>query len=244
MIKKFYRSYVYWKKEVLSALLNFRCLGLLGMIKCRKRYARFVNYIEGKNVAIVGPANTAQQHPDQLEFDVVIRLNNAIYSDSNKTIGDGRTEVLFHSFDSDRVYGSKIEDRVIEKNKIRYVVFSHTDLIKIKYVSKTPIPLVILKRKYFTKLKECLNGKYPTTGAVAIDAISNLSPKLLYLTGFSFYQTEYSGDYREINDWKEYRKNLEQLDNHNFRLEKEYLLSLIKKKSSLIVVDDYIKGLL
>lgn len=188
------------------------------------------NWLEGRSVAVVGPADSVFDNElgDFIDsFDDVVRINQAIEtrsSDNRRFLGD-RTTILFHTLDEDSTVGCKPIDRTRwVKAGVKQVVIPSCD----KRLAKKAIavsnrdvggpPFYRPRLQGDRSLRNDLGPscRWPTTGMSAIYHVLTARCRSVYITGFTFYRSRYMGGYRDAFVEPEVsRRWIKQCGNHD-----------------------------
>jgi hypothetical protein len=189
------------------------------------------------------------------DFDLVIRINKCpllvANTDFQKDIGS-RTDVLFHCLNQEQ--SGKLDFEIYDKQQLKYIVsFTRRGeasslnrwimrFLKEQRNSLKNKLLLLPQADYDNMLKLYSSDvKRPTTGFIAIYAALQADFKELYITGMTFFQTNYISNYRDhIKTPELARKKFEKEKGHDpdeeFRLFKE----IIKPKRDKIVLDAFL----
>ena len=212
----------------------------------------FREYIRGKSVVIVGPANSiiGTGKGDLIDkFDIVIRLNKALPVPQNlkKDIGS-RTDIVYNALNTTDFPGqNNLDTNFYKRNGVKFVVspyplsgIFYNDIIN--YISKYQFDIpfrTVIPSKFFG-FKNQLQTR-PYTGTCAIMDILQFEAKALYITGIDFYNTPYYSQYRRIKKTK--LNNLRENSIHSAFPQMEYLLykSLMDKR---VILDKTLEKLL
>jgi hypothetical protein len=219
-----------------------------------KEYEKlFLEYIHGKCIALVGPAqsilNTQKGHIID-KFDLVVRLNKSIPLPSSlKADIGGKTDILYNSLNTSDFPGeNNLNPKLYKKYGIKFVCSSypfnhnifHDDISNYVYKYKFELPLKVMNDLKFRNFEKML-GTRPYTGTCAIMDLLSYPIKFLYITGLDFYQTKYYSEYRHIS--KEGLKYSKNNIIHQAKPQMDYLknISLLDNR---IILDDFLDKLL
>ena len=224
---------------------------------------KYQNYLNGKKVALVGPAeyltklNTGKYIDS---FDVVVRINRGTevidkYFDS---IGS-RTDILYNCLIKSPDNGGDIKVKEYKKNKIKWIATTPSP-----YVNKDSKPNELHKMvSWFTvfKLKwnfnfhimdqkkySLINKKIESranTGFASIFDLLNHDVSKLYITGFSFYLDNFMSGYKSgcERDEEEFAKQWFVSKRHKQEPQWRYLKEIFQKDKR-IEVDKILKKIL
>lgn len=226
----------------MNRVLNYlRGLGLLAL-----NFRDFdFSLLEGKRVAIVGPADSAYstglgKYIDG--FDFVVRVNRAPYivasGKSKEDIGT-RTDILFHSFhENDESGGGILDFEMYKKQSLKYLLNPRNNSAGIKmtlnFYKKYPVSQKVftLPKKLHQLVCEPLDEFRPTIGYLALMSLLHSPFSELYITGFTFYKTDFGAGYRDHIKTKEAAKDfIKKVGVHD--IDSEFLIfkNLFKKLS-------------
>lgn len=236
------------KVPIIKGLKSFaaRALALL----LGKNFYTNYDLMAGKDIVIVGPADTATKYYSGEEidtFDVVVRVNSSLDLVENLEGSIGRrTDILYHNLKEtgERSTG-EIRLPALVGQKTRMIICpTPTDeklagilkkQLKLKRAIKDFPELKFLQvratsRFEFVDLCERLGGFWPTTGLACIYSVLQSQASSVTITGFTFYTSGYSGGYKqsfttmsEIKDWTD--QNVV----HRTDLEKDVFCEIILK---------------
>ena len=166
----------------------------------------FKEYIEGKNISLVGPAKymMGKNYGSKIDSsDIVVRINRGIESIEKFPNDLGkRTDILYSCLIERAQQAGKLDvNELKNKYKINYIVAppesdfngisSHTSfhsLVNINTVNKIKklIPIRIISNNFHTDLARKIACK-PNTGFLSIFDLLSFNIKSLSIYGFSFY---------------------------------------------------------
>lgn len=172
----------------------------------KKEKTSLAKLIQGKKVALVGPAGymVDSNYGDEIDsHDVVVRINRGIESIEKYSVDIGNRTDVYYSCLIERAQqtGNLDANELKNKYKVKHIVappdsnmkgfsfktqlHSLVDKEKIKQISKT-IPLTIVNHNFHTELAKKVDCK-PNTGFLAIYDLLRMNPEKLSIYGFSFY---------------------------------------------------------
>ena len=216
----------------------------------------FYDYVNGKTVALVGPAESilGTKRGEIIDrFDLVVRLNKSIPlpKDLSKDIGT-RTDILYNSLNiSDFPGENKLSPTLHKKYGIKFVCSSYPfqgvfkeDVMRYVRKYRFELPFKVMDDDKFRKFEMSL-GTRPYTGTCAIMDLLSYPIKYLYVTGLDFYYSKYYSQYREIS--KGQLKHTRNSTIHNAKPQLNYLrhIALLDERVILdpfltkIVFEDY-----
>lgn len=217
---------------------------------------KFEEFIKNKKVLIVGPASYLKKNPiiDIIDtFDTVIRVNSSI--DLTSKIPDivgVKTDVVFTTADIDistNTNHRKI-DLWIEK-KVKHVricppaikQYYSQNINSFKRENNKQIQFSITdSENYLEFMKKCENT-IPNTGFAAILDCLKYSPKLIHVSGITFFKGGYMKEYDiTTKTEKEVRKLFEKHRNHDIDKQVEYFKKIYKQNN--LQCDEFIKEVL
>lgn len=173
----------------------------------------YQSFLEGKSVAIVGPASSVmfEENGDFIDsHDVVIRINKGVEltrkQDKLTFIGE-KTDVLYNSLDFDPLSGGDLDNLNLEGVKYiccPYAIKERTFKDKIfynddeSYFEKYNIRFINDDTYYFSI--ERTNSRL-NSGFGAILDILDMPIKNIYVTGVDFYRSVYQDGYNIQRNW-------------------------------------------
>ena len=180
----------------------------------------FYKYVEGKTIALVGPAQSiiGTGKGDIIDkFDLVVRLNKSIPLPSNiKNDIGSKSDIIYNSLNTSDFPGeNNLNPKFYKKYGVKFVCTSypfnhnifHDDILNYVYKYKFELPLKVMNDLKFKNFEKSL-GTRPYTGTCAIMDLLSYPIKYLYITGLDFYQTKYYSEYRRISKGTlKYNKN-------------------------------------
>ena len=179
--------------------------------KILKKYTDlFAHYVNGKTVAIVGPANSVVgTNRGSLidKFDIIIRLNKALPIPKKLMCDIGsRTDIIYNALNTTDFPGQNILDtNFYKKNGVKFVVSPYPlvnvffdDIMNYIQRYQFDIPFRTVDTGKYNKFTQQIKTR-PYTGTSAIMDILNFNIKALYITGIDFYNTPYYSQYRRVN---------------------------------------------
>lgn len=190
-------------KKIYMAFMGF-CLML-----CKLRIFK-PKYLDGKRVAVIGPADSAigtgnGKHID--DFDIVIRINKAPRLIESKIYEDDighKTDILFHTFfENDLTGGGELNFDLYKKMGIKYVINPKSAAKGLRTILNfykkylTYQTVYILPFGFYRGMKKLFGQRNPTTGFSALYTALSSEFKELYITGFTFFKTPTAKGYRD-----------------------------------------------
>jgi GR25 family glycosyltransferase involved in LPS biosynthesis len=174
----------------------------------------FKEYIKNKNVIIVGPADHVDNGDFIDNFDIVVRINFGDKLTKHNDKYGTRTDIVYHCTNMNDAHGGKMDDYI---NKIKYLVFAvpllssneslsfnfgtYSNYRNISIDDAHINKIIIIDKEEYIRFEEQLMCR-PNTGTTAIWDILKYKPKLLYVTGFTLFQTKFDKNYRKIDNNK------------------------------------------
>ena len=219
-----------------------------------REYERlFIEYISGKCIAIVGPAQsiigTGKGHVID-QFDLVVRLNKSIPLPDNISEDIGtKTDIIYNSLNTSDYPGqNNLNTKVYQKYGVKFVASSypfnnavfHDDILNYIKKYKFELPLKVMNDKKYNNFEHFL-GTRPYTGTCAIMDLLSYPIKYLYITGLDFYQTKYYSSYRKIG--KDKLKNIKNNIIHKAGPQIEYLRN-VSLTDNRVVLDKFLDTML
>lgn len=213
---------------------------------------------QGKRIAIVGPADSAfgtQKGKFIDDFDWVVRVNRSPYLvDSGlhrEDIGT-RTDVLFHSFyENDESGGGVLDLKMYSKQGLKYLInprnnrlgFNNTLVFYRKYLKNFPV--FTLPKDLHKQIIGGFEVSRPTIGYMALMTLLYTDFQELYITGFTFYRTDFGPGYRDhIRGKEEAKKFIQKMGIHEIELEYKTIAEEIAKSTKKIHLDPVLQRIL
>jgi hypothetical protein len=223
-----------------------KCLKFMGGLFLLLSYYRRLNFnklVKGKRVAIVGAANSAYQtNKGEFidSFDYVIRINKAPFvlanGKSKVDIGQ-KADLLFHSFfENEQFGGGPLNFGLYDQLGVQYVInpiptfFGSRNTLNFykKYLVRRNV--YTLSRKQYKSIVEGIQNYRPTIGLCALVAALESDFSELYITGFTFFKTNYAHGYRDsLEEVKQVRSTMNEMKIHNPDLEFNLFTKLLQK---------------
>lgn len=160
-----------------------------------------------KNIIIIGPAQSSLSYlsPDEIDnFDYIVRVNKShLNLEANSAFIGSRTDILFHCFHQDPIYGGgEINLVKLSQQQNKYLVYPYytpkADTNFYRYALKNPHKtLHKLPKHYYQNLASSTNNFIPTTGLQALNYFIAQNFSELHITGFTFFRTAYVQGYRD-----------------------------------------------
>ena len=219
-----------------------------------KKYdALFTQYVSGKYIALVGPAQSIidTNKGDVIDkFDIIVRLNKSLPLPAGlkKDIGS-RTDIVYNSLNTTDFPGeNNLNPRLYKKHGVSFMCssypFNHQifkqDILNYVYKYKFEIPLKVMEDSKFKNFENALRTR-PFTGTCAIMDLLSYPIKFLYITGLDFYQTKYYSEYRHIS--KERLKSTRNGTIHQSKPQLDYLKN-VSLFDDRIILDAHLDKLL
>lgn len=214
----------------------------------------FQEIFKGKRVVVIGAADSAlSKELGQFidGFDIVIRINKALitYNEKNEKFLGKKTDILIHNFHEnfDDGGGGPLDWKVFDSFGLKHLVQAKSDISgkrnvfnyfkKYRYVSR--VVFMIPKKTYYNARK-MFGDFYPTRGFLGIYLALCSEAKEVYLTGFTFFKTDYADGYRDnIKSVSETLKHIDRQGLHDSELEFQNFLKILKiSKASNIFLDN------
>lgn len=199
-----------------------------------------LSVLKNKRIAIVGPADSAYNTGlgDYIDsFDFVVRVNRSPHLVNTglhaKDIGT-KTDLLFHSFfENDESGGGVLDLKMYNKQGLKFLInprnsllgYQNTLVFYRKYLKS--ISVYTLSKSLHRQITEAFGEARPTIGFMALITLLNADFSELYITGFTFYRTDFGPGYRDhIKNKEDAKIFIKNMGIHE--IEKEY--SVFKKK--------------
>ena len=219
----------------------------------RKYDSLFAEYVSGKCVALIGPAesilNTNKGSVID-KFDIIVRLNKSIPLPVGLEHDIGsRTDVVYNSLNTSDYPGeNKFGTKLYKKHGIKFVSSSYpfnNAIFKqdiLNYIRKYnfEIPFKTFDDNKFKSLEKYI-GTRPYTGTCAIFDLLSYPIKYLYISGLDFYHSKYYKEYREMTKGQQKYSRDSQI--HQAKPQLNYLKN-ISLFDNRIILDSFLDTLL
>ncbi len=212
----------------------------------------FHRFVAGKSVAVVGPATTivGSKQRDKIEsHDIVIRMNKAMPVPQSLEEDTGtRCDVFYHCMSERPEEGGKIDEAMLEGAGVKWFcsTYPEMDIFAKDFVSfrkkhsGMKIPFHSLGKNLFVWMRDTMKTR-PNTGMCIIADLLHSGVASIYVTGFTFFKTQYVKSYRNISS-QLMEINANQVT-HRQPPQIEWFISMVGK-SGVIELDDYLKNML
>lgn len=184
-------------------------------------FRNYYEYLDNKKIALIGPSPSIRktQNGDYIDknYDIIVKINNAIFSDLDSYYIGKRIDVLYTLSVAQDLNQIKIDDKYecfaeyfferINNLKIKYIVFSldlhhkvHDNWLSLNILRFSEIynvkniPILFLKDSIIV---EHLNNakRIPSAGFGAILNLTQYGLKELFMKGFTFFKDGHSNSY-------------------------------------------------
>ena len=224
---------------------------------------KYQNYLSGKRVALVGPAEyltklSTGKYIDS--FDVVVRVNRGteIIDKYFNSIGR-RTDILYNCLIKTPDNGGDLSVKKYKKNKIKWIstipASDVNGISKSNKLHKMVSWFTVLKLKWNFNFHIMNYKKYSlvnekvesraNTGFASIFDLLNHDVSKLYITGFSFYLDNFMSGYKDgcERESEEFAKQCFISKRHKQEPQWRYLKETLQKNER-VEVDDILKKIL
>lgn len=214
--------------------------------------------LRDKRVAVLGAANTLfdDKNGEWIEnFDIIIRVNRSPYSwkpEHFEFVGK-RIDYLFHSFfENENSGGGKFNGELYSEFGIQKIINPNNNAMGCKthlnfYKRHCEgIDTFLLDADISDKISSRFHSKIPTVGFYALASSLIAETKELYISGFSFFQTEYADNYRnELKNMDLNKRHIQEQNLHDPEMELEIFKIFLKDSPShSILLDPFLTKLL
>jgi hypothetical protein len=211
----------------------------------------FAKFIAGKSVAVVGPATTVigTSQRDKIDsYDLVVRMNKALpipeplWNDTGR-----RCDIFYHCMSELANEGGKIDKKVYSESGVKWFcspypnmeIFAKDFVSFQKNHSDIGIPFHAIDKDVFVKMRETM-GTRPNTGMCIIADLMQSGASKIYVTGFSFFKTQYVKSYRNISD-QQIEINANRVSHRQPPQEKWFFETV--DRSGIIELDEYLAAM-
>lgn len=220
-----------------------------------------LNHIfDGKRVALVGPADSSMSEKRGSEidqYDLIVRLNKGyqlIEDPENRDFIGSRTDVLFARLDERDCLDPETFDRkMLQKQGLNHLFgFLRTPELGYYYRTVSFIEkfgntfgkqLKILSVEKYRMIFKSLLGSKPSVGYIALYTLMESKATEIYVTGITFYLSEYQKGYRDQTSTDEQLEKFKRReDGHNPGKELVVFKKMVKKNRDRIKLDTFLKN--
>lgn len=239
----------------MNKLFNY----IAGRILLKKYFKTFdLSILEGKRIVIVGPADSAFNtgKGDLIDsYDFVVRVNRSPHLVASglhsQDIGT-KTNILFHSFyENDESGGGVLDLEMYSNQGLEYLInprnnrlgFNNTLVFYRKYLKKFHV--YTLPKKFHQKIITDFQEARPTIGFMALMTLLYIDFSELFITGFTFYRTDFGPGYRDhIKDKEDAKSFILKMGIHD--VDREYMTIAKKITSSKrkVILDPILEKIL
>lgn len=215
---------------------------------------RYNDYLKGKSVVIVGPAQylDKQGKGDWFEsFDVIVRFNRSFPVIGDHKDWGTRTDIHYHNMSENKAQGGEVNTDLLDKYDVKFLASSFPkhvsyfdgDIRRIENKVKSKginFHYWVDTEQYLT-FHSILNTR-PNIGTSTILDLLNYDIKRLHVSGITFFEDGYTSSYKDRDDdlVPAYQNN--GVKNHAQRPQKQ-LIRLISENNPILTLDDEIKEL-
>ena len=204
----------------------------------------FARFLDGKRVAIVGPAPSivgSRQHDRIDSFDLVVRVNKALpFPEQMKPDIGSRTDILYNCLLQEEESGGKIDFDVLAEASVRYVCCPFPPIGGFKANIETFLeqnggrfPFHHIDTAFYENMAAALQTR-PNTGVAAIVDLLAHDIEALYITGFTFFQGGYCRTYRSHSQ-QEVMSRMARAGNHAQAPQRRLVASLFRSDARVSV---------
>jgi hypothetical protein len=198
----------------------------------------FLSKVEfsGKRILIIGPARTGPMELSDLNvdcFDIVVKMNNGIFTPVHALKNENRCNILFHSLTSDT---KPVPTAQIEKCGVSKIVhrlpkrsaFLRMLIEEERY--KAVAEMKILPYEDYQNLSAKLNGYSPSTGLACASFFLGSNAAEVAIVGFTFFSTSYVPGYDlSVESDEASRNRVERAGHHSPQHEARLMGNLIEQ---------------
>lgn len=211
----------------------------------------YADFIRGKSVAVVGPAETIKgsNQRDRIEScDLVVRMNKALPIHPEVVVDTGdRCDLFYHCMSENPADGGKINKAAIRAAGVKWFCspYPEMEIFARDFVSfrenhsDIGIPFHSIGKNLFLWMRDELKSR-PNTGMCIIADLLHSGVGSIYVTGFTFFETQYVRSYRNIPD--NHMNFLANEVTHRQPPQKEWFFDMVKK-SGVIFLDDFLTNM-
>ena len=214
----------------------------------------------GKKIALIGPADSSMSEKKGAEidqYDLIVRLNKGyqlLENENNREYIGSRTDILFSRLDERDCMDSDTFDReMLQKQGLKHLFgFMRTPGLGYYYRTVSFIEkfgksfgkqLKILSVDKYRTILNSLSGSKPSVGYIALYTLMESKATEIYVTGITFYLSEYQKGYRDQTSTDEQLKKFKRReDGHDPGKELLVFKEMVKKNRDRIRLDTFLKN--
>ena len=205
---------------------------------------KYLEYLKGKSVAIVGPAPSLFDTPNNKEIieskDVIIRINKSLPIPANiQEISGKRTDILYNCLNADPESGGHLHISYLQK-KIKWLVCPYPDIYpfsldisKFKEWNSNRIPFTLFDKQRYEEIVREINTR-PNSGVLTILDMLSSEIDNLYITGITFFRGGYIPEYREYSE-EQVLNRMAVHGNHRQEPQIEFMKQVLKNDNRVIM---------
>lgn len=194
------------------------------------------NQFLGKKVLIIGPASTVHQELGEIDtskYDVVVKMNNGIFTHFDELKNKDQCNILFHSLTSET---RGISNETLLKNGVTTLVhrtpkrssFLSTIIADEKFSEAATVKIIPFEE--YEELSQKLAGFSPSTGLSCINFFISAPTEELAIIGFTFFTTNYVEGYDvNVTSDSEAIRKVKDAGHHSPEREADFVNSIINK---------------
>lgn len=223
---------------------------------------RLYHIFDGKRVALIGPADSSMNEKNGKEidqYDIIVRLNKGYQLINDPKIREyigSRTDVLFARLDVRECVDPGTFDREMLQSQGLKHLFGFMRIPELGYYYRTVSfiekfgdvfrnRLKILSVDKYKMIFKSLLGSKPSVGYIALYTLMESNATEIYVTGITFYLSEYQKGYRDQTSTDEQLKKFKRRDDgHNPAKELAVFKEMLQKNQYRITLDTFLKNYL
>ncbi|NQT93880.1 MAG: glycosyltransferase family 29 protein [Lentisphaerae bacterium] len=205
----------------------------------------FARFLDGKRVAIVGPAPSivgSRQHDLIESFDLVVRVNKALpVPEQMKPDVGSRTDILYNCLLQDEEAGGTIDFDTLREASVGYVCCPFPpiggfagNIEAFLAQNRDRFPFHHIDATFYENMVAVLQTR-PNTGIATIADLLAHDIAALYITGFTFFQGGYCKTYRGYSQ-QEVMSRMAKAGNHA-QAPQRLLVASLSRSDARVSVD-------
>lgn len=228
-----------------------------------KHNQAFREFLRGKSVSIVGPAESVRYHNNNniiQNSDLIVRINQGTQqAKKNATISGNKTDILYNSLDFDPMSGGNLLELIDKEIKFICCPYSqeeqtYNNIIFNKIFDSSlfeRFKIRFIEKDIYDSIKTQTNSRI-NSGLGAIVDLLSFEISSLFITGIDFYRSYYCDDYcsarNRINSKLELEKELEFKvydDNRHHNPDRQYAyFKNIITKDTRVLLDPFMQEII
>ena len=209
-------------------------------------------YLENKNVVIVGPAPYMEgsNYGEVINnYDIVVRINKSVpIPEELKCDIGNRTDILYNCLEPHPDSGGIVDSKMWKSQGVKWISSPYppippfvNDIVRFQNNNTENIPFNIFDGEYYNEIATSLKTR-PNSGILAMADLLCYNIKTLRVLGFTLYKGGYYQQYRPWDEEKVF-DIIKRGGNHHQDRQAPFIASIIKDDSRVIVDEHLINAI-